>query len=150
MKTAINFCNTMTLLNLVIKEKFRKMWVVGPYFVWVTVSEALFWVSVGCFGWVGHYFGLVGVNGVYRTLFWVGGGQWGWVGHYFGWVGVGGKIFWVGGGGWGEWGWVHCALQCIMPINKRLAISNYRTLHRAIFPRLLYFAIILLALRLLK
>ena len=35
---------------------------------------------MGCFGWVGHYFGLVGVNGVYGTLFWVGGGQWGWVG----------------------------------------------------------------------
>ena len=55
----------------------------------VTVSEALFWVSLGYFGWVRHYFGCLGVLGGDRALFWVDGGKWGiilggwgWVGHY--------------------------------------------------------------------
>ena len=52
------------------------MCVIGPYFVCVVVSEALFSVSVGYFWWVE-------VGG---ALFWMGGGEWGWVGHYFGWV----------------------------------------------------------------
>ena len=56
---------------------------IGQYFV--TVSEALFWVNLGYFGWVG----------VDVALFWVSE--------------VGGKIFWVGGA---EWGWVH---SLIMP-----------------------------------
>ena len=34
-------------------------WVIGPYFVWLKVSEALFWVSEGYIGWVRHYFGWV-------------------------------------------------------------------------------------------
>ena len=44
-----------------------------PTFVWVADSEALFWVSVGYFGWVG-------VDG---ALFLVSGGVWG---INFGWV----------------------------------------------------------------
>ena len=87
MKTKINFYDLMTLLYFVIKEKFEKIWVIGPYFVWVTVSEALFWVSVGYFGCMGHYLGV---------------GEWGWIGNCFGWVGVGGKMFLVGGGEWDE------------------------------------------------
>ena len=47
-------------------------------------------MSVGCFGWMGHYFE------------WVGG-EWGCMGYYFGWVGVGEALFWVDGGG-DEWG----------------------------------------------
>ena len=50
----------------------------------MTVSEALFCVSVGYFGWVGIILG-----------------GWRWLGHYFGWLEVGGKTFWVGGSGWG-------------------------------------------------
>ena len=38
---------------------------------------------------------------MYGALFWIDGGEWGWVGHYFGSLGVSGRIFWVGGGGWG-------------------------------------------------
>ena len=53
------------------------MWVVLPYFIWVTVSEALFWVSVGYFGWVGVGWSWVVV---YGALFWVGGSRRGWVG----------------------------------------------------------------------
>ena len=48
-----------TLIYLVIKEKFEKMWVIGPYFVWWRL--------------VRHHFGWVGVDG---ALFWVGGGGW--------------------------------------------------------------------------
>ena len=53
------------------------MYVIGPYFVWVAVSEALFWVSVDYFEWV-----------------WVGKGVWGiiFMGIILGgwdWVGVG-------------------------------------------------------------
>ena len=62
---------------------------------------------MGYFRWVRHYFGWVGVRGVYRAKFWIGRSGWGiilggwwWVGHYFGWVG-GGALFWVGGCGWG-------------------------------------------------
>ena len=66
--------------------------------MWVTVSEALFWVSVSYFGWAGHYFGWVGVSGGIWCIIL---GDWGWVGYYFGWVGEGVKIFWVSGGGWG-------------------------------------------------
>ena len=39
-------------------------------------------MSVSCVGWVGHYFGWVGV---YQALFWVGGGGW--------------TLFWESGGG---------------------------------------------------
>ena len=52
----------------------------------MTVSEALFWVSVGYFGWVGHYFGWIRVSGdvwgiiLGRKIFWVGRDEWGWVG----------------------------------------------------------------------
>ena len=28
--------------------------------------------------------------GVHGVLFWLDGGKWGWVGHYFGWMGVSG------------------------------------------------------------
>ena len=45
------------------------MCVIGLYFVWLAVSEALFRVSVSYFGWVG-------VGG---ALFFVGEGEWGWV-----------------------------------------------------------------------
>ena len=58
------------------------MCVIGLYFVWLAVSEALFRVSVSYFGWVG-------VGG---ALFWVGGGGWGGGGIIFcgwGWVGMG-------------------------------------------------------------
>ena len=51
------------------------MYVIATYFVWVPVSEGLFCVSVGYFGWVG-------VGG---ALFWVGVGGW----DEWGWVGVG-------------------------------------------------------------
>ena len=85
MKTTINFYDMTTLHCLVIKEKFEWMCVIGPYFVWVAVREALFQVSVGYCGWVG-------VGG---ALFCKGGcvwaiilGEWEWVGHYFGWVRV--------------------------------------------------------------
>ena len=54
-----------------IKEKLRQMWVIGPYFVLVSVSEALFLVSVGYFGWVKPYFGWVELGG---ALSWMGGG----------------------------------------------------------------------------
>ena len=62
-----------------------------PTFVWVAVSQMLFWVSVGYFGWVG-------VDG---ALFLVSGGVWG---INFG--GVGGGESYVNGGGWRwvEWG----------------------------------------------
>ena len=114
MNTTINFDDIMTLCYLVIKEKFEKMWVIVPYFVWVAVSVALFWVSVSYFGWMR-------VDG---ALFWVGGmggDAWGivlfgweWVGHYFGWVGVVWKCFvWVEVGGSDEWGWVHHFLSKI-------------------------------------
>ena len=67
------------------------MCVIGLYFVWLAVSEALFRVSVSYFGWVG-------VGG---ALFWVGGGGWGIFLSGWRWV-------WVGG--WGiifcGWGWV--------------------------------------------
>ena len=94
-----------TLIYLVNKEKFVYICVIGQYFVWVVVSEALFWVSVGYFGWVGHYLGYVG-----HYFGWVGvsGGElgiilgwWGWVGKYFGWVAVGGD----------EWEWVGVGVQ---------------------------------------
>ena len=65
----INFYDMTTLHYLVIKEKFEYMCVSEPYFVWVAVSEGLFWVNVGYFGWVG-------VGG---KMFWVGGAGWGWV-----------------------------------------------------------------------
>ena len=29
------------------------MWVIEPYIAWVAASEALFWVGMGYFGWVG-------------------------------------------------------------------------------------------------
>ena len=99
-KTTINFYHTTTLLYLVIKEKFAYICVIGQYFVWVVVSEALFWVSVGYFGWVGHYLGWVGVSEGVRGIIL---GRWGW-------VGVNWALFWVGGSGWenilDEWGWV--------------------------------------------
>ena len=70
MKTTINFYDMTTLIYLVIKEKFEKMWVVGPYFVWwriVTYYFELVWVIVGGWGiilggwrWVGHYLGGLG------------------------------------------------------------------------------------------
>ena len=50
-------------------------------------------IILGGWGWLGHYFGWMGVVG---ALFWVGG--------------VGGALFWVSGGGWGR---VRCL---IMPI----------------------------------
>ena len=83
-----------------------------PTFVWVADSEALFWVSVGYFGWVG-------VDG---ALFLVSGGVWG---INFGWVGVSGvggiALIWVVGGvcEQGERGWMEVSgvgAQClIMP-----------------------------------
>ena len=80
------------------------MLVIGPYLVWVAVSETLFWVGVGYFGWVGHYFGWVVVSGgvwsiileewmMTKTLVWVGRGGWGWMA--------------MSGG---EWRWVHCLI----------------------------------------
>ena len=43
----------------------------------VSVSETLFRVSVGYFGWVRHYFGWVGVLGGDGALFWVDSSKWG-------------------------------------------------------------------------
>ena len=60
-KTTINFYDMTTLVYFVIKEKFEKMWVIGPYFVW--------WQLVR------HYFGWVKVGG---ALIWVG---WEWEGN---------------------------------------------------------------------
>ena len=75
------------------------MWVIGQYFVWVVVSEALFWVSVGYFGWVGHYLGWGRVSEGFWGI--ILGGWW--------WVWVSWALFWVGGVGWenilDEWGW---------------------------------------------
>ena len=79
------------------------MSVIGTYFVWLVVSEALFYVSVGYFGWVGvgeHYFGRV------RWMGWWGGGWGRWVEV----SGDGWGFFWVCEGRWenifGGWGWV--------------------------------------------
>ena len=78
-----------------------------PTFVWVAVSQTLFWVRVGYFEWVG-------VDG---ALFLVSGGVWG---INFGWVGVGGiALFWVGRGGWEqcERGWMEVSgvvVQCLI------------------------------------
>ena len=97
MKTAINFYDMTTFCYLVIKEQFEYMCVIGSYFVWVAVNEALlFWVRVGYFVWVG--------GGVWGIIF----GELSWLGHSFvsvGWVGISG----------GELGWVH---YLIMPKNK--------------------------------
>ena len=49
----------------------------------MTVSEALFGVSVGYFGWVRHYFGWVEVRG----------GVWGLIFGRLGCVGVSGTLF---------------------------------------------------------
>ena len=87
MKTTINFYDMTTLRYLVIKEKLSRC-VIGAYFVCVVVSEALFSVSVGYCWWVEVGGALFWVGGVGGALFWMGGGEWGWVGHYFGWVGV--------------------------------------------------------------
>ena len=69
------------------------MWVIEAYFVWEAVSEALFWVSVGNFGWVGvdgPHFWVGGVGGDMWGII-LGGCGWGWwVGKYFGWVGLSG------------------------------------------------------------
>ena len=58
------------------------------------VSEALFRVIVGYFGWMRHYFGWVGMSGSVWGIFCVGKlsgekwgiilGGWGRVGNYFG------------------------------------------------------------------
>ena len=49
------------------------MWVIEPYFVWVAVSDTLFWVSVCYFKWVGGGWGILlgGLEwvGVYEVLF---------------------------------------------------------------------------------
>ena len=66
MKIAIHFYDMTTLHYLKIR---------------VTVNEALFWVNVGYFEWIGHYFGWVRVHG---ALCWVGGGEWECVEKYFG------------------------------------------------------------------
>ena len=102
MKTTINF-------YLVIKEKFEYIWVIGPYFVWVAVSKALFWVNAD------YFWGGGGSGGVWGIIL----GRWGWVGVYGAlfWVeglsGVGGALYW---GLWvtgGDWGWVHCLIMFI-------------------------------------
>lgn len=50
---------------------------------------------LGGWGWLGHYFGYVGMG---EKLSWVGRSGWECMGNYFGWVGIGGKMFWVGTG----------------------------------------------------
>ena len=101
----------MTLLYIVIKEKFEQVWVIGPYFVRVKVSEAFILSECGLFWEDG-------------TLFWV---EW--------WVGVYGALFWMsgmsGGGGVGGWGivlgrwvwvWMSGGVHClIIPLKKRHA-----------------------------
>ena len=60
-------CNEFLYDDLTLPCDQRGVWVdvvIGQYFVYVTVSEALFWVRVGYFGWEGHYFGWVWVRGV--------------------------------------------------------------------------------------
>ena len=99
------------------------MWVIGPYFVWVTVSEALFWVSVDCFGWVGMSRGLWGIIlGKWSITL----GGWRWMGKYY----------WMSGGGWGwlgvSWGsgvgWVHCLIMALANCLTRIESSTYKYL----------------------
>ena len=47
MKTTVNF------YDMTIKEKREQMWVIGPHFVLVAVSEAFFLSECGLF-WVGE------------------------------------------------------------------------------------------------
>ena len=54
-------------------------------------------------------------------------GGWGWVGHYFGWVEVGETLFWVGGG---EWGWVHCLIMLIDSLDWESALNNLDVNHQ--------------------
>ena len=53
---------------------------------------------LGGWGWLGHYFGWMGVG---RGVWGINLGGWRLVEKHFGWLGVGAKIFWVGGSGWG-------------------------------------------------
>ena len=73
------------LCNITLPCDQREVWVDVVYwtiFVWVIVSEAIFWVSVGVgyFGLERHYFGWVGWVGIGGTLFWGDEGGWRWVG----------------------------------------------------------------------
>ena len=80
MKITIKFYDMKTLRYLVMKEKFEKMWVIGPYFEWMCVLLSR-WRWLGyCFGWVGVrgevwciILGRCGWLGVCAAFFWVGG-----------------------------------------------------------------------------
>ena len=54
-------------------------------------------------------------------------GGWGWVGHYLGWVEVGETLFWVSGG---EWGWVHCLIMLIDSLDWESALNNLDVNHQ--------------------
>ena len=97
MEITVNFNDMTTLRYLLIKEKLEWMWVIGPYFMWVAVSEVI--LSVGYFRWVGG-----------GALYWASGVGWDII---FGWVcvsGLYGALIWKEGGGVGiilsGWKWV--------------------------------------------
>ena len=71
-------------------------------------------MNVSCVGWVGHYFGWVGVSGGVSGIIL---GRWGWVDIIL-----------------GEWGWLHCLIMPLSKIlfNKILYQQSYGQMHHTI------------------